>query len=141
MSILIRAILIASLLVQSLPGLVMQRCAAMPDASSLAAMGMPANAKCGCCGENDDGSAVECPLAKSGYVGCNCKNPQPEDPKTPPSDHQKSQQVEQLFSAMTPVAAILLPEPLPQPVRWATSEPAIRSGSHSIQSLLCVWLM
>ncbi|MBL8765267.1 MAG: hypothetical protein JNM07_13465 [Phycisphaerae bacterium] len=138
MSILIRAILIVSLLMQSLPGLVMQRCVAMPEASSLTAMGMPANAKCGCCGESDVGSRVECPLADSGYVGCNCQSPQPEDPKAPPSDHQKSQQIEQLFAAAAPAVTILLPQPLPRHVRWTAFEPPNRCGSNSIQSLLCV---
>lgn len=141
MSILIRAILIASLLLQSLPGLVMQRCVAMPDVKALVAAGHAANAKCACCGDSDDASAVECPLAKSGYVGCNCKSPQPEDPKAPPSDHQKSQQIEQLFPAAAPAITILLPEPLPLLVRWTASEPPKRSGSNSIQSLLCVWVM
>ena len=141
MYVLIRAILIASLLLQSLPGLAMQRCVAMPSAPSPASMGTPANARCACCGGSDEeANAIGCPLAKGGYAGCNCKNPQPEDPKAPPSD-QRSRQIEQLFSALTPVVAILLPEPLPVGVRWTACEPPERSGSHSIQSLLCVWVM
>lgn len=136
----ITVIAMLSVLVQSLPGLVMQRCVAMPDSRTLLATGHRADAQCGCCHQGSDGT-IECPLAKSGYAGCNCKNPPSEDPKTPPSDHQKSQQIEQLFSTPTPVAAMLLPEPPPAPVRWGTAEPASRCGSHSIQSLLCVWVM
>lgn len=138
MSLVVRVILIVSLLFQSLPGLAMSRCVAMPDSSALVAMGMPADAECGCCAKGDDGKAIECPMAKSGFVGCNCKNPQPEDPKTPPSN-QKSQQIEQLFSAPTILVLMVPPEPLPLSARWTAAEPFRRSGSHSIQSLLCVW--
>lgn len=139
MSLIVRVILIASMLLQSLPGLAMQRCVAMPDASALAAAGMPADANCGCCGNGADGETIECPMAKNGYVGCNCKNPQSQEPKSPPSD-QKPRQIEHLFLAMPFVVALLPREPLPSP-RWTAIEPLKRSGSHSIQSLLCVWLM
>lgn len=139
MSLLIRAILIVSVLMQPLIGLVGQQCVGMPDAAALATVGMPADAECGCCGGDDGGRAIECPMAKNGYAGCNCKNPQPEDPRTPPSD-QKPRQVEHLFSATPLVVAVLVPLPLSTP-RWTATEPVDRSSSHSIQSLLCVWLM
>jgi hypothetical protein len=139
-SFLLRAILIVTLLAQPLMGLMQQRCVGMPDAKALASMGMPVDTECGCCGSgNEGGAAIECPMAKNGYAGCNCKNPQPEDPKTPPSD-QKPRQVEHLFSTPPLVVAVLVPLSSPTP-RWTATEPVDRSGSHSIQSLLCVWLM
>lgn len=140
MGIILRVILIGSLFLQSLPGLVTQRCVAMPTVSELAAAGMAPDAGCSCCGPSDNEAAVECPMAKNGYIGCNCKNPQPDEPKTPPAN-EKSRQLEQLFAAVTLVVAILVPEPAPVSVRWTDYEPPSRSGSHSIQSLLCVWLM
>lgn len=79
-------------------------------------------------------------MAKSGYVGCNCKNPQPDEPKTPPSN-EKPQQIEHIFAAAAFVVAILLPEPAGASAHWWAYEPPSRSSSHSIQSLLCVWLM
>lgn len=79
-------------------------------------------------------------MAKNGYIGCNCKNPQPDEPKSPPSN-DKSRQIEQLFAAVTLVVAILVSEPASVSARWTAYEPRSRSGSHSIQSLLCVWLM
>ncbi len=140
MAVIIRLILALSLLMQSLPGLAMERCVAMPDAKTLASAGLPEDITCGCCGGDDeDGVTIECPMAKNGYAGCNCKNPQPEDPKTPPSD-QKPRQVEHLFPAPPVVLAVLLPVPSPAP-RWTATEPTQRWGSHSVQSLLCVWLM
>lgn len=140
MPLLLRVILIASLLLQSLPGLVMQRCVAMPTVSELAAAGMATDAECSCCGPSDDEAAVECPMAKSGSIGCNCKNPQPDEPKTPPGN-EKSQRIDPLFAAVPLVVAILVPEPATASPRWTAYEPPSRFGSHSIQSLLCVWLM
>jgi hypothetical protein len=139
MSLVVRVILIVSMLVQSIPGLAMPRCVAMPDSLALVAMGMPADAECDCCAKSEEGQAIECPMAERGFVGCNCKNSQAEDPKTPPSN-QKSLQIERLLSVpVVPVILIAPPEPLPLAARWTAAEPSRRSGSHSIQSLLCVW--
>lgn len=139
MLLLTRAILIISLLLQPLGGMLPQRCVAMPGPATLESMGMPAGTECGCCGGGEDLATIECPTAQDQYIGCNCKSSQREDPKTPPSD-QKPRQIEHLFTA-TPVAvAVLVPAPAPS-VRWAITEPVRSSGSHSVQSLLCVWLM
>lgn len=139
MLLLIRAILIVSLLLQPLGGLLPQRCIAMPALATLESMGMPADTECGCCGGGENLATIECPTAQNQYVGCNCKNPQREDPKTPPSD-QNTRQIEHLFSA-TPVVVAVLPQPPATSPRWTASEPLRCSGSHSVQSLLCVWLM
>lgn len=140
MSILMRVILIVSLVLQSMPGLTMQRCVAIPTVSDLVAVGMAPDAECSCCGPSDEKAVVECPMAKNGYIGCNCRSPQSDEPQSPPSN-EKFQQVEPLFTAGTFVVASLVPEPAPGSAQRTAFEATSRFGSHSIQSFLCVWLM
>ena len=143
MQFIVRIILVAGLLLQSLPGLVMQRCVAMSagEGGALPAAGLPQTAGCNCCRVSDDGSAVECPLAKQGYAGCNCKNPQDREttnlPPTSPKDH-KNPNVEQWLPA--PLATY--EAPLPEALGWLARPAWVDVFSHrspSIQSLQCVW--
>lgn len=139
MSLLVRLILIVSLLAQSAPGLVMQRCVGMPDAKALAAAGLPGDAECSCCGTGDDGAVIECPMAAQGYMGCNCKHPKQDEPKSPPPSDQKPLQHALAF---VPVLVAILPaEPPSAAAPWRGEEPLLRASPPSVQSLLCVWLM
>ncbi len=134
MSLFARTILITALLAQSLPGLAMNRCIAMPDASALVMLGTPGEANCSCCGGDDD-EAVACPLAEQGYAGCNCMNPQPGQAPPPP----KNQAAERWLGSLPVLIAVLLPEPPETPVRWASTVVSPRRSPSSVQSLLCVW--
>jgi hypothetical protein len=139
MSLLVRLILIVSLLAQFTPGLVVQRCVGMPDADALAAVGLPEDAECDCCGTGDDGALIECPMAAQGYVGCNCTQPQLEGPKSPPPSNQKPIQH---FFAFVPVLVAILPvEPTSAAVPWRGEGSLLRASPPSFRSLLCVWLM
>lgn len=136
MSLLVRAILVTSLLVQPFGGLLLGQCVVMPEAAALASVRMTADSKCGCC--RGDG-ASDCPMAANGIVECNCASARPQDPKTPPSE-QKSRQIEHLLPATPLVTTVLLPQSSPMP-RSTAIERVGYARSHSVQSLLCVWLM
>lgn len=150
MLLLVRIILVLSLLAQSAPGLVMQRCVGMPGPKALAAAGLPEDARCGCCnpGRGDgaeasaDGKSIECPMSAQGvggYAGCNCKDPRPDEPKTPAP---KSQTPVEVQFAFAPVLIAVLPaEPMSAAMRRRGEEPLLRRSAPSFQSLLCVWLM
>lgn len=143
MSLLARIILVLSLLAQSTPALVMQRCVGMPSPKALAAAGQPEDARCGCCnpggGNAGNGKTIECPMAAQGYAGCNCKHPKPDEPKTPAPKNQTSVEVQFAFAPV--LIAVLPAEPPSAAMRWRGDEPLLRCSAPSFQSLLCVWLI
>lgn len=139
MALLVRLILALSLVVQSVPGLAVQRCVGMPGAGAAGAEKIE-QPVCSCCGGGDDGAAAPCPFASNGYVGCNCKESQEQEPKPLPGD-PKTEQLQHLLAFVPVLTVVLPPLPLPTAMMRTGSETPPWRTSHSVQSLLCVWLI
>jgi hypothetical protein len=142
MALLTRLILALTLVVQSLPGIAVERCAEMTRATRIASAqsDMGDEVPCACCsGKASEKSAPACPKSDA-TTACKCGMPQPEQPKAPPSD-SKTEQV-QFAVAVLPAFLGFLFEPVDQPtphVSWLGASP--KRPGNSIQSVLCVWVV
>lgn len=135
MSVAVRVILALMLVVQSLPGMAVERCEAMARCRGTAAahQATAEDDDCPCCSPRgcSDRDAV---------IACRCGTPRPEQPKAPPSE-SKTRLVQ--FDAAIVAAVVGCSSD-------AAGEPALHRGrlgalpqrpANSIQSVLCVWVV
>jgi len=142
MALVTRLILALMLVVQSLPGFAVERCAEMKGGAetTLGQAAMADEAACPCC----SGGAVE----KSGTACgnrdavtlCKCGTPRPEQPKAPPSE-PKVERTQLLAVVLPTVLSFALTEPVPAQFHWDRLGGAAKRPTNSIQSVLCVWVV
>ncbi|MFO0833754.1 MAG: hypothetical protein U0638_02195 [Phycisphaerales bacterium] len=137
MAVVTRLILVLMLVVQSLPGIAVERCAEMSSRAKVVSDSQDDEA-CPCCTKSGSGKS-ECTNGDAVSV-CRCGMPKPEEPKSPPAE-PKIERV-QLFAAVLPtILSFSLPEPVPAQVRWDRVGGAAKRPTNSIQSVLCVWMV
>lgn len=142
MAVVTRIILALMLVVQSLPGVAVERCAEMSRGTRMSAVDAVAtdSSACPCCsGRNGESSGSACRNSDA-VTACKCGMPQPEQPKAPPSD-SKTEQV-QLAVAILPVFLGFDFEAVNRPalsLGWLGAPP--KRPANSVQSVLCVWVV
>lgn len=142
MALVTRLILALMLVVQSLPGMAVERCAEMTSGagSTVARTAMTDDEACPCCsGRAVEKSGSEC-TNRDAVTACKCGMPQPEQPKTPPSE-PKVERVQFLAAVLPTILSFTLPEPVPAQVHWDRLGGAAKRPTNSIQSVLCVWVV
>jgi hypothetical protein len=124
MALFVRLILALLLLVQPMAGAVGQDCAAMPERR----IGQTTLPEACCC----------CKPGRTPAASCGCLASHQEEPKAP----ARSLKAESSPPVSLPVLIGTRPLPVAAAVPLPSSSPApVTSASHSVQSLLCVWLM
>ena len=142
MAVVTRLILALMLVLQSLPGLTVERCAEMTPGTGMSAVDVTPtdNSACPCCsGRKGEPSGSACSNSDAVTV-CKCGMPQPEQPKAPPSD-SRTEQV-QLAVAILPAFLGFVFEAVDRPapsVGWLGAPP--KRPANSVQSVLCVWVV
>lgn len=142
MALVTRLILAIMLVVQSLPGIAVERCAEMTGGIRAGAVqdASADEAACPCCaGAARDKSGPACANSDA-VTACKCGMPQPEQPKAPPSD-SRTEQV-QLAVAILPAFLGFVFEAVDRPVPsvgWLGAPP--KRPANSVQSVLCVWVV
>lgn len=137
-----RIILAFMLVVQSLPGVSVERCAEMARGMGMSAVDAVATdtSACLCCaGRKGETSGSACTNSDA-VTACKCGMPQPEQPKAPPSD-SRTEQV-QLAVAVLPAFLGFVFESADRPapsVGWLGAPP--KRPANSVQSVLCVWVV
>ena len=142
MAVVTRLILALLLVVQSLPGVSVERCAEMARGTGMSAVDTAATdtSACSCCaGRKGETSGSACSNSDA-VTACKCGMPQPEQPKAPPSD-SRTEQV-QLAVAILPAFLGFVFEAVDRPVPsvgWLGAPP--KRPANSVQSVLCVWVV
>lgn len=142
MAVVTRLILALMLVVQSLPGLAVERCAELARGTGMSAVDTTEteNSACPCCSGRKGVPAGSGCSNSDAVTVCKCGMPQPEQPKAPPSD-SRTEQV-QLAVAMLPGFLGFVFEAVDQP---APSEGLLgappKRPANSVQSVLCVWVV
>ena len=137
-----RIILAFMLVVQSLPGVSVERCAEMARGMGMSAVDAVATdtSACLCCaGRKGETSGSACTNSDA-VTACKCGMPQPEQPKAPPSD-SRTEQV-QLAVAVLPAFLGFVFESADRPapsVGWLGAPP--KRPANSVQSVWCVWVV
>lgn len=137
MAVVARLILVLLLVMQSLPGVAVARCAQMTPGTEVVETEAVIAAACQCCSveAEDDASCVN----SDTVTACKCGEPRPE-PKAPASD-PNTERVQLVFAVLPAVLSFTV-DRVDQPRR-----PVSRFGlmpklpANSIQSVLCVWIM
>jgi len=137
MAVVTRLILAFVLVVQSLPGIAVERCAEMGSRATAVTVSQDDEA-CPCCTKLGSGKS-ECSNGDGTSV-CRCGMPKPEEPKTPPSE-PKVERVQFLAAVLPTILSLTLPEPVPAQVHWDRLGGAAKRPTNSIQSVLCVWVV
>jgi hypothetical protein len=124
-------ILVLGLIAQPLAGLTSQRCDLLPAGGS-GVRQVP------CCCQSDDGASN----AGDGDAAavCRCCDPQPEQPNPNPPSTDLKPRVE-LWLTVLPVVVARLAALPPQERAAGAAAPLAWRACHSIQSLLCVFVM
>lgn len=137
-----RLILALMFVVQSLPGVGVERCAEMIRGVGAVAVQADSadESSCRCCWGDARGAAGPACGKSDAVGGCVCGMPRPEQPKAPPSE-PKSEQV-RFALAILPAFLGFMFEGVARaapPVCWLGAAPKRRANS--IQSVLCVWVV
>lgn len=142
MALVTRLILALALVVQSMPGLAVERCAEMTRVAG-SGSGQPAMAAedaCPCCsGRSRDGSGTTC-TNSDGVSVCKCGMPRSEQPVTPPSD-SKTGQVQFAVAILTTFPGVTFAEAGAPSLPARSLGAAPRRSANSVQSVLCVWIV
>lgn len=142
MALVTRLILALMFVVQSLPGVAVERCAEMTRGVGAPAVQAESadESSCPCCSGAARGKAGPACTNSDAVTACRCGMPQPEQPKAPPSE-PKTEQVQFALAILPAFLGFMFEEidqPTP-PVGWLGAAP--KRPANSIQSVLCVWVV